>query len=319
VEEWLVEGLADGRWAIISKIHHCMVDGVGGNDLMTLVFDTDPDARPAEPASWIPAPAQSAASLLTDDLRDTLTWPLRQLATAPDLVRRLAAPGFGSGLLSSAKRLTAPSASFLNGPIGPRRRWAWTTVSLSDVKKVRAAHGGTVNDALIAVIARAFRDLLAGRGQLTEGLTVRALVPVSVRSPGEHGSVTNRVSAVLANLPADEPDPVRRLTLIREQMDSVKETYQAAGAEILTGMLGFTAPMWLALGSRAAFQMGQPLVQTVTTNVPGPRLPLYILGPPDGGAPPLCAHRGQRTDLHRDRVIPRHGFPWRHRRSQCRP
>jgi hypothetical protein len=125
---------------------------------------------------------------------------------------------------------------------------------------------------------RAFRDLLEKRGELTEELVVRSLVPVSIRGQDERGVVTNRVSAVLANLPVSEPDPVQRLKLIREQMDSLKHTYQAVSAEILTGMLGFAAPMWLALGSRAAFRIPQPLVQTVTTNVPGPRYPLYILG-----------------------------------------
>ena len=125
---------------------------------------------------------------------------------------------------------------------------------------------------------RAFRDLLEKRGELTEELVVRSLVPVSIRGQDERGVVTNRVSAVLANLPVSEPNPVQRLKLIREQMDSLKHTYQAVSAEILTGMLGFAAPMWLALGSRAAFRIPQPLVQTVTTNVPGPRYPLYILG-----------------------------------------
>ena len=131
---------------------------------------------------------------------------------------------------------------------------------------------------LLAAITRGFRDLLDERGELKDGLVVRSLVPVSVRGGAEQGMITNRVSAVLANLPAGEPDPLRRLGLIREQMDDLKRTSQAVGAEALTGMLGFAAPTLLALGSRAAFQLPQPLVQTVTTNVPGPRLPLYLLG-----------------------------------------
>jgi diacylglycerol O-acyltransferase / wax synthase len=279
-EEWLLEGLADGRWAILSKVHHCMVDGIGGTDLMTLVFDTEPDATPPPPVDWRPEPAPSVASLVVDGVRDTLTWPLRQLAA--DLRRGLSEPsdvaGFGSGLSDSAKRLREPSAGFLNGPIGPHRRWDWTTVSLSEVKEIRSAHGGTVNDVLLAATTRAFRDLLEKRGELAEGLVVRTLVPVSTRGQDEQGIVTNRVSAVLANLPVGEPDPLQRLKLIREQMDNLKHTYQAVSAEILTGMLGFAAPMWLALGSRAAFRIPQGLIQTVTTNVPGPRYPLYILG-----------------------------------------
>jgi WS/DGAT/MGAT family acyltransferase len=146
------------------------------------------------------------------------------------------------------------------------------------VKEIRGARGGTVNDVLLAAITRGFRDLLEARGELAEGLVVRSLVPVSTRSQDEQGVISNRISAVLANLPVGEPDPLRRLALLRAQMDDLKRTSQAVGAEILTGMLGFAAPTLLALGSRAAFSIPQPLVQTVTTNVPGPRFPLFLLG-----------------------------------------
>jgi diacylglycerol O-acyltransferase / wax synthase len=280
-EEWLLDGLEGGRWAILSKIHHCMVDGIGGNDLMALVFDNSPDERLPEPAAWVPAPWPSLAGLAADDLRYAVTGPLRRLAAAPGLFRqakRADVLDYGRGLGASTRRLAAPSASFLNGPIGPDRRWTWTTASLAELKQIRATHGGTINDVVLAAITAAFRDLLAERQQLTDGLVVRSLVPVSVRGPDEAGAVTNRVSAVLANLPAGEPDPLRRLSLIREEMGNLKDTHQAVGAEILSGMLGLAAPMWLALGTQAAFRTRQPLVQTVTTNVPGPRAPLYVLG-----------------------------------------
>ena len=280
-EEWLLDGLKGGRWAILSKIHHCMVDGIGGNDLMTLVFDNSPDERLPEPAAWVPAPWPSLAGLAADDLRDAIAGPLRRLAAAPGLfwqAKRAGVLDYGRGLGASTRRLAAPLAGFLNGPIGPDRRWSWTTASLAELKQIRAAHGGTINDVVLAAVTTAFRDLLAERQQLTEGLVVRSLVPVSVRGPDEAGAVTNRVSAVLANLPAGEPDPLRRLSLIRQEMANLKGTHQAVGAEILTGMLGFGAPMWLALGTQAAFRIRQPLVQTVTTNVPGPRSPLYIMG-----------------------------------------
>ena len=284
-EEWLLTGLADGRWAILSKIHHCMADGIGGNDLMTLVFDAAPDAAPPEPVSWVPAPAPSLADRAADQLRDTLTWPLRQLAAAPATpgkLKRLVRPedllDYGRGLSEGTRRLAEPSASFLNGPIGSKRRWAWTTTSLTELKQIRLAHGGTINDVVLAVITGAFRDLLAARDKLTDHLVVRSLVPVSTRGPDEAGVITNRVSAVLANLPVGEPDPVRRLTGIRQQMDSLKQRHQAVSAEILTAMLGVSAPEWLALGTQAAYRFPQPLVQTVTTNVPGPRVPLYVLG-----------------------------------------
>jgi WS/DGAT/MGAT family acyltransferase len=290
-EAWFLEGIEGGRWAILSKVHHCMVDGIGGTDLMTVMFDIGPDAERPAPASWEPDPGPSVLSLVSDGLADTLTWPLRQLTGVPGFFRQqLRAPGelagFGRGLIGSARRLAAPAASSLNGSIGPHRRWAWTTAGLSEVKEIRGSLGGTVNDVLLAAITRGFRDLLQARGELAEGLVVRSLVPVSVRGQDERGLITNRVSAVLANLPVGEADPVRRLALLRGQMDDLKSTYQAVGAQILTEMLGFAAPTLLALGSRAAFSLPQPLVQTVTTNVPGPRFPLYILGRRMEGAYP---------------------------------
>ena len=237
--------------------------------------------RPPAVASWAPALRPSLAAQAADDLRDGVAGPLRQLAAAPGLLRRAKTEdlmGYSRGLAASVQRLAGPSASFLNGPIGPRRRWAWTTANLSELKQIRATHGGTINDIVLAAITGAFRDLLAQRHELTEGMVVRSLVPVSVRGPDEAGATTNRVSAVLANLPAGEPDPIRRLSLIRQEMDGLKHTHQAVSAEILTAMLCFAAPMWLALGTQAAFRIRQPLVQTVTTNVPGPRSPLYLLG-----------------------------------------
>jgi diacylglycerol O-acyltransferase / wax synthase len=282
-EAWLLERLRGGRWAILSKVHHCVVDGIGGNDLMTAVFDLAPDAGRPEAAAWQPDPEPSALDLVAAGVRDTVTWPLRQLASLSGLVgqslpARNEVLGFGRGLTASAHRLTVPSAASLNGPIGPHRRWAWATARLSEVKEIRGAQGGTVNDVLLAAITRGFRDLLEERGELAEGLVVRSLVPVSTRSQDDRGVISNRISAVLANLPVGEPDPLRRLALLRAQMDDIKRTSQAVGAEILTGMLGFAAPTLLALGSRAAFSIPQPLVQTVTTNVPGPRFPLFLLG-----------------------------------------
>jgi WS/DGAT/MGAT family acyltransferase len=282
-EAWLLEGIDGGRWALLSKVHHAMVDGIGGSDLMTVLFDLSPDAEREAPGAWAPEPGPSALSMAVSGARDTVTWPLRQLAEAPGFLQgrlrsRAELLRFGRGLGGSALRLTAPSASSLNGPIGPHRRWAWTTASLSRVKGIRAALGSTVNDILLAAITRGFRDLLAGRGELTEGLVVRSLVPISLRRQDERGIITNRVSAVLANLPVSEPDPMQRLALLRGQMDDLKRSRQAVGAELLTQMLGFAAPTLLAAGSRAAFQLPQPLVQTVTTNVPGPRFPLFVLG-----------------------------------------
>jgi diacylglycerol O-acyltransferase len=281
-EMWLVEGLREGRWAIISKVHHCMIDGVAGWDLAAALLDLSPDAEHPAPASWTPEPAPSTAWMVVDGLRDSLAAPLQQLARVPALARNLPTRqevfDFARGLPGTVGRLASPGARSLNGPSGPHRRWEWAQASLSEVKLVRKALGGTVNDVVLAAVTRGFRDLLAARGELAGTQVVRSLVPVSVRAETERGVLNNRVSAVLVNLPVSEPDPVRRLERLREQMDDLKTSRQAVGAQGLTELAGFAAPTLLALGSRLTFRFPQPLMQTVTTNVPGPRFPLFMLG-----------------------------------------
>jgi len=283
-EAWLLDGLAADRWAILFKVHHCMADGVGGTDVLAEIFDLQPDAgQPTQPPHWHPGPEPSLACALLSGVGGAVTLPLRVLAAMPDLLRRRL-PGagelaeFARGLTGSARRLMAPSATCLNGPIGPGRRWAWTTAGLNMVRQIRAEYGGSVNDILLAAITRGFRDLLIERRELSEGLIVRSLVPISIRRPEERGVATNRLSAVLANLPVAESDPIRRLQLVRDQMQQIKRTNQAVGATLMTQILGATPAPLLGLGARAAFQLPQSLVQTMTTNVPGPGFPLYVLG-----------------------------------------
>jgi WS/DGAT/MGAT family acyltransferase len=219
---------------------------------------------------------------VADGLRDAVLAPLQQLARVPALARSLPTGqevlDFGRGLPSSLRRMGDPAARSLNGPSGPHRRWEWTQASLDEVKLVRKAFGGTVNDVVLAAVTRGFRDLLAGRGDLEDGQVVRSLVPVSVRAESEKGVLNNRVSAVLVNLPVGEPDPLVRLGRLREQMDDLKSSRQAVGAQALTELAGFAAPTLLAMGTRLTFRFPQPLTQTTTTNVPGPRYPLYMLG-----------------------------------------
>jgi diacylglycerol O-acyltransferase / wax synthase len=282
-EAWFLEGIKGGRWAIISKVHHCMVDGVGGSDLLAALFELSPEPNVPDPPAWRPRPGPSAANVVVGGALDAVTWPLRQAADLPGLVRarlpgRAEMARFGRGLTGSARRLAVPSASSLNGSISPHRRWRWTSANLARVKQIRRAHNVSVNDVVLAAITSGFRDLLKARCELADGLVVRSLVPVSLRHDDEHGSLSNRISAVLVNLPVAESDPLRRLRLLNRQMTDLKRTRQTVGAELLTGIVGFAAPALLALGSRAALRVPQPLVQTVTTNVPGPGFPLYMLG-----------------------------------------
>jgi WS/DGAT/MGAT family acyltransferase len=286
-ELWLVEGLADNRWAIISKVHHCMVDGVAGSELMQLMFDLSPDATHEEPKDWSPQRSPSTVELLADAVSETMAHPLRRLSTVPTVSNavRAAKDLAGSGrtlaqtVPSLAKQAVTPTARSLNGPIGPHRRWAWTEGRFEEFKAVRKALGGTVNDVVLAAITAGFRDLLAGRGELSsDKLVVRSMVPVSVRKPDEKGRMDNRVSAVFVDLPVGEPDPVARLQAVRAQMDEHKKAMSALDVPSIIAMGDFVAPALLSLGVRAAMQAGQMWCQAVTTNVPGPRIPLYVLG-----------------------------------------
>jgi diacylglycerol O-acyltransferase len=286
-ELWLVEGLAEGRWAIISKVHHCMVDGVAGTELMQLMFDLEPDATHEAPKDWTPRRPPSGASLVAEAVSDALTHPARAVSSLPTLstavrgAKALAEQGrtVAQTVPSLAKQAITPTARSLNGPIGPHRRWAWTEGRFEEFKAVRTAFGGTVNDVVLAAITGGFRDLLQGRGELSsEKLVVRSMVPVSVRRPDQKGSMNNQVSAVFVDLPVGLADPVARLTAVRGQMDEYKKTMSAVDANSIIDMGNYVAPPLLALGVRAALSAGQFVCQAVTTNVPGPRFPLYVLG-----------------------------------------
>jgi diacylglycerol O-acyltransferase len=281
-EVWLVEGLEGGRWALIAKVHHCVVDGVGAGDLMTMLFDLTPEAEPpGRPEPWTAEAAPSKVSLVLGGLRNTVTEPVRRWAGSAALAHRIGdirgVWDFVGGLPRSLRRISDPAVRSLNGPIGPHRRWSWMEADLDDVKAIRKALGGTVNDVLLAAVTRGLRDLFEARGELSGQTRVRSLVPVSVRGDDEHAVLSNRVSGVIVTLPCGEPDPLERLRLIREQMDGLKGTHQAVGADALVRLAGY-APTLLSLASRAVLAAVRPLFQTVTTNVPGPPFPLYVMG-----------------------------------------
>ena len=280
---WVVEGLEDDRWALVSQVHHCMVDGVSGTDLLAVILDHEPKPSTPVPDHWKPQAEPGSARLLGDAAVDYLVTPFEQFRGLRRVVR---APRDSFARVSDFARamrsvwgLTSTSGlASLNGPIGPHRRYDWARGSLADVKAIRARLGGTVNDVVLAAITRGFRDLLISRGAEVEGCSVRTMVPVSVRLPGERGTYNNRVSAMFAELPVGIVDPVERLESIRRQMEGLKEQKQAVAGQVLTSMSGFAPPMLLALGMRAAMRFPQTNLHTVTTNVPGPQFPLYALG-----------------------------------------
>jgi WS/DGAT/MGAT family acyltransferase len=184
----------------------------------------------------------------------------------------------GSGFGSLGRLVRSGAETSLNGPIGPHRRWGWASTTLDAVKRIRAAHGGTVNDVVLATITKGFRELLLGRDEPVKDRVVRTLVPVSLRRPEDRGVYDNRVSAMFAELPVGIEDPVKRLAAVSAQLRELKESRQAVAAEALTSLSGFAPPLLLALGTRIFSRLPQRMVQTVTTNVPGPQRPLYACG-----------------------------------------
>lgn len=281
-EMWAVEGLElpgepDG-WALISKIHHCMVDGVAGADLLSIMLDPAPDTPHASPPRWTASPPPGEAELLARALATAAAAPLQALRglRAP---RALAERGRDAtrGLMRMRDVATPTPGCSLNGPLGAHRRWSCARAELSDVRKVKATLGGTVNDIVLACITGGFRDLLHARHESVQR-TIRTMVPVSVRMPAEHGDYDNRVSAIFAELPVGIADPVARLDSIRAQMADLKASHEADAGEMLTSLAGFAPPLLLALAERAATHIPQHNVNTVTTNVPGPQQPLYAAG-----------------------------------------
>jgi diacylglycerol O-acyltransferase len=281
-EIWMVEGLDDGRWALLSKVHHCMVDGVAATDLMSVMFCDEgaTEAAAARAPTWAPHPEPSGLELLVRGTSRRVLHPAEQARAAvrarPDLVGTTAE--VVRAVLAAAPTLR-PSTSSLTGPIGPHRVWSWARAPLGGVKQVRRALGGTVNDVVLTIVTSGFRDLLLERGEkVGPRRVVRTMVPVSVRLPEERGVYNNRVSAVFARLPVGIDDPAQRLAQIRDQMDGIKSSRQAVAGDVLTQLSGFAPPLLLALGSRVVTRSARFNMDTATTNVPGPQQPVVALG-----------------------------------------
>jgi WS/DGAT/MGAT family acyltransferase len=260
-----------------------MVDGVSGSDLLAVMLD--PEREPPRPSldTWRPQPEPSEVRLVTEALGDLVANPYEQFRAMRSAARGWRQLGellteAARGVASLAGLVRPTAESSLNGPIGPHRRWDWARTTLADVKRVRNALGGTVNDVVLTVLTRGFRDLIMARDESPDGRVVRTLVPVSVRLADERGVYNNRVSAMFAELPVGIADPAERLAAIRKQMDGLKESKQAVAGEVLTSLSGFAPALLLAVGTRVAFRIPQRNVNTVTTNVPGPQQPLYACG-----------------------------------------
>ena len=283
-EMYLVQGLEDNRFALISKTHHALVDGISGVDLATVLFDANPVPAGLTPPvrPWEPQPEPSEVALLARGVEGVAKMPVRlgrRLAESAQHPRRsakqLKTAAEGVGEIAWELLNPAPDVP-LNVPIGPHLRYHWVHSSLDDFKTVKDAFGGTVNDVVLAVVAGALRSWLHSRGVRTAGLALRALVPVSMRSDEERGMLGNRLAVFRAPLPVYAHDPVERLRIVREEMAKVKQSKQVMGAETLVALNDFAPPTMLAQASRLNFSTR--LFNLIVTNVPGPQFPLYVLG-----------------------------------------
>ena len=282
-ELWLVQGLERDRFAILTKTHHAMVDGVSGVDIGTVLFDLEPVPEPVEFVDdWKPRPEPSTSALVTRAASDVAQTPVRLAERAIEAVRkpestarRLAEGLEGLGEIVGALADPAPDVP-LNQEIGPHRRFVWARSELATFKRIKDSLGGTVNDVVLAVVTGALREWLQARGVRTEGLELRALVPVSIRAQDERGNLGNKIAVMRGPLPVYVEDPVRRLRVVTEAMEGLKRSKQALGAEVISRFNDFAPPTLLAQASRVNFSTR--LFNLIVTNVPGPQLPLYVLG-----------------------------------------
>jgi len=283
-ELWLVQGLTRKRFALISKTHHALVDGISGVDIISVLFDSSPEPlTPTGPGDrWLPRPLPSRSQLLGEALLERATIPtevvrsVRAVFRGPRRILEAAREAaVGVGAMAWAGLNPAPSSPY-NKPIGPHRRFTWVRANLRDIKAIKDSLGGTVNDVVLATVAGALGRHLRRRGQNTDGLELKAMVPVSVRQDLERGALGNRVAAMMAPLPVWCQEPVARLDIVREELKDLKSGGQAVGAQVLTDLSGFAPSTIMDQASRLMSR--QRFFNLVVTNVPGPQFPLYLLG-----------------------------------------
>ena len=284
-EIYLVEGLRAGGFAIVTKTHHAMVDGISAVDIGTLILDAEPTPRPTPPDSWIPDQEPSRVRLVADAVADTLRRPSQAVETMRTGIADLrttggrvlsAATGLGGAVANSLR--PAPDSP-LNVAIGEQRRYGMAATSLDDYKRIRKVHGGTVNDVVLATVSGALRAWLQTRGEaVRRGTMLRAMVPVSVRTQDQSGALGNRLSSYFVDLPIGEPDPVIRLHQVSYAMQAHKESGQSVGAEALVALSGFAPPTIHSAAARLGSSFSRRLFNLVVTNVPGPQQPLYAAG-----------------------------------------
>jgi diacylglycerol O-acyltransferase / wax synthase len=281
-EMYLIEGLEDGYVAVLSKSHHAMIDGIGGMDLASVMFDFTPETqRVHAPGPWEPGPPPSPIGLWAGGLADQLSHPVRSIVEGMGLLLRAPAEvagrigGLAGGVASIVSLGPAPQGPF-NVPVGPNRRFSMAEVPVADTKEIKNALGGTVNDVVLASVAGALRRRLRRRHERVGGVSLRALMPVSIRETSQRMAFGNQVSVFFVDLPVGEKDPVRRLRAITRATGTIKTSHQAVAATALINSARWAPPTLHGLAARLLVR--QRLVNLIVSNVPGPQVPLYLDG-----------------------------------------
>jgi len=284
-EIWLVQNMSGGRFALVAKTHHALVDGISGVDITTVLFDTarEPAAPTAPPTPWSAKPIPGPAKLLGEALVERATVPGEMVRGARALVRaprkalsqvKEIVESVGATTLEGINAPAPPSP--FNVDIGPHRRYTFLDADLAQFKAIKDSLGGTLNDVVLATVTLALGRYLRDHGHDTDGLVLKAMVPVSVRPKSDRGALGNQVAAMWAPLPVGVENAAECLHRIAKSMEDLKNSGQAVGAQVLTNLAGFAPPTILSQAAR--LQPRQPFFNLVVTNVPGPQFPLYLLG-----------------------------------------
>ena len=279
-EMWVIEGLAEDRFALITKIHHCMVDGQSGADVAQILMSPSPEHESQDPRPFRPRPSPTGKELLWDAVQRRMALPIKLVSELNQFKEE--SPDVLEEITTRIKAVTdlagwglAPSSGTpINGPLSPHRRVDWLTLPLSDVKRVKNGLGCTLNDVVLATVSGAIRQYLIHRGVDPDQVDFRVSAPVNVRREHEKGKMGNRVSAWIIALPLDESNPLAWISRINKITSELKKSRQALAIDMVMATAEYLPPSWMGLAARAA----SGPINMIVTNVAGPQFPLYLLG-----------------------------------------
>jgi WS/DGAT/MGAT family acyltransferase len=284
-ENWVIEGLPEGRWALLSKVHHCMMDGMGGNQLYRLICDTSPEPRRPIADRWHPGVVAGALDLTLDACGQLVRMPFDQARVVTRAARSPVALAsrireLAHGFSTLAEGLAPAASTSLCGPLGNARRYAVARIPLAHIAGVAKTYGVTINDVYLAAVAGAFRRLMQARGEQPDPESVRTLVPVSVRGRDDEGVLNNQVASMLLLLPVEIDDAVERLRAVHRRIADLRANGEVDAGVALVALAKHEPFAVVSFAVRTALRLPQRAPATVTTNVPGPSEQLYVLGHP---------------------------------------